>query len=128
MTDLKKLQIGNWVYKDQIPMQVKVLGEDYCYLDFPNNKEDLVICDPEEISPIPISERILLKSGFKYNDTVIQSLMRRLENNIRVICSCDSIRVYSKYHCICKIEVHYIHELQNGVMLASNQYLEIKFN
>lgn len=50
MIDTKELQIGDWVYESKIaqfPMQVKTIGDDYCYLDFPRNESD--VFDPENI-------------------------------------------------------------------------------
>lgn len=132
--DTKELQIGDWVYESkiaQLPMQVRGIGEDYCYLDFPENEGDMFDGLPGEILPIPITKVLLIQCGFRSahdGDTI--SYRQRI-GNLRMLIDKVSDNVYrchvhQKTELVGSFNFSYLHELQNGVRLITKKNLQIK--
>ena len=68
MIDSRELALCNWVYdgdRTQFPMFIRGIGEDYVYLDFPQNEGDLWESKQEDLEGIPLTEELLEKMGFK---------------------------------------------------------------
>lgn len=119
-----ELMIGDWVYESertQFPMKVVNVGEDYCYLNFPENEGD--VFDGNEAVPIPLDEKILEKAGFERelgtdyyilrNGMNMIALFKRPEGYVLLI-NCDYKPVI------------YVHELQNLFRVLFGIELEVK--
>lgn len=127
MIKTKELMLGNWVLagaKTQFPMQVVGVFKDVAYLDFEGNEGDVWEEKEENMLPMPLTEEIFDKNGFKYlcgvyyleEDT---SLEFRKENDGYFYLSFD----LSNYILSDK-PIKYVHELQNLLNLAG---IEMEF-
>lgn len=134
MLDPKELQIGNWVYESKIaqfPMQVKTIGEDYCYLDFEENEGDMFDGLLEEMMPIPMTKVLFVQSGFRSTrENDIASYRQRI-GNFRVLI--DEVtkdiwrcHIHNKTELVGSFNFSYLHELQNGIRLITKKDLQIK--
>ena len=65
MIKAKELRLGNIVAEESgFIMFVTAIFEDSVYLDFAGNEGDIWETNEKELKPIPLTEEILLKSGF----------------------------------------------------------------
>lgn len=62
------LMIGNWFYMNGFPMYVDSIFRDTVYLEFEGNEGDVWEEDIISLTPIPLTEEILLKVGGKRFD------------------------------------------------------------
>lgn len=133
MLDTKELQIGDWVYESKIaqfPMQVRAIGEDYCYLDFEENEGDMFDGLLEEMMPIPMTKVLFVQSGFRSTrENDIASYRQRI-GNFRVLI--DEVtkdvwrcHIHQKTELVGSFKFSYLHELQNGVRLITKKDLQI---
>lgn len=139
MINYKDLMIGNWVYESErskFPMRVVNVGEDYCYLDFPENEGDVFECKDKDMTPIEVTEELLLNNGFvEFKlEGCEDSYFIKLENTFAEIdknsnsidriwnCQIDNDRRET----IGGFDFQYLHELQNGIRLFTKSDLEIK--
>lgn len=137
MLDTKELQIGNWVYESKIaqfPMQVKSIGEDYCYLDFEENEGDMFDGLPKEMLPIPFTFDLAEKIGFVREYSLVEGMS--FETDEHKITVSKNIHTSSErlscivedcnYNTLGIFSFSYLHELQNGVRLITKKDLQIK--
>lgn len=69
----KELMYGDWCCdKHGFPMRITNVGEDYAYADFEGNEADMWEFDDklEPPYPIPLTDEILVKNGFKDYDEI----------------------------------------------------------
>ena len=140
MINYKDLMIGNWVYsseKTKFPMRVVNVGENYCYLDFEGNEGDVWEVEDKDMTPIDVTEELLLKIGFKQvlifkqysiyemtiNDCFVE-IIYNVSNSIDRDWSCHIDN--AAYSTIGGFDFQYLHELQNGIRLITKSDLEIK--
>lgn len=141
MINYKDLMIGNWVYESErskFPMRVVNIGEDYCYLDFPENEGDVWESKDKDMMPIEVTEELLLKIGFEpihpifegqeeyqmvVNDCFVE-VRNGVSNSIdrNWYCHIDN----AAHSTIGGFDFQYLHELQNGIRLITKSDLEIK--
>lgn len=140
MINYKDLMIGNWVYESErskFPMRVVNVGEDYCYLDFPENEGDVWEVKDKDMMPIEVTEELLLNNGFvefklEYCDdnyfielkgSFIEIRHGETNSNDRDwYCHIDN----AAHSTIGGFDFQYLHELQNGIRLITKSDLEIK--
>lgn len=135
MINYKDLMIGNWVYESErskFPMRVVNIGEDYCYLNFPENEEDVFECKDKDMMPIEVNDELLLKIGFKHLSggiDLIKDFMFEM-NEVNIVIgkynnrySCSFWKMTKELGCF---NFKYLHELQNGIRLITKSDLEIK--
>lgn len=119
--------LGNWVYeseRSQFPMQVVNIDKDMVYLDFDGNEGDVFDGKDSDICPIPLTEEIFDKNGFRYLCGVYYleedaSLEFRKEDGGYFYLSFD----LSNYVLSDK-PIKYVHQLQNILTIAG---IEIEF-
>lgn len=127
MINTKELMLGNWVYdseRTKFPMKVVNIDKDMVYLDFEDNEGDVFDGKDSDICPIPLTEEIFDKNGFKYlcgvyyleEDTNIEF---RKEDDGYFYLSFD----LSNYVLSDK-PIKYVHQLQNILTIAG---IEIEF-
>lgn len=129
MIKTNELMLGNWVYagdKTQFPMQAVGVFNDVAYLDFEGNEGDIWEEKEEDMSPVPLTEEILMKNGFvkmsdyykNKEDNIFIRLGENITTSIRVECldrkpnkpTCSRVAAFNK--------TKYVHELQNLLTLA----------
>lgn len=139
---INELQIGNWVYlgeKAQFPMQITSIfgcldGDDgTVYLDFEGNEGDIWDVNIEDMRPIPITEELLEKNGFKrsennvwrdyeleatwdYETKDMQSFtLEKYPNDDNLVCGYGS--------CLWNgVNIKYVHELQNAMRMVGIEW------
>lgn len=134
MIDTKELQIGDWVYESKIaqfPMQVRGIGEDYCYLDFPENEGDMFDGLPGEILPIPITKALIIQCGFRSTSENDIAIYLQHIGNFRVLIGDIKkdvwrCHIHRKKELCGSFNFSYLHELQNGIRLITKKDLQIK--
>lgn len=135
MIPVPDLCIGNWVYdgeRTQFPMFVQTIGEDYVYLDFPQNEGDLWESTPEELQGIPLTEELLEKIGFNKvtnirwgkteEDKIIEIVFwpdDKIQVQIRTL-------IYANQDSCNHWHIRYLHEIQNLFLNITKQQLNIK--
>ena len=137
MIDYKDLMIGNWVYESErskFPMRVVNVGEDYCYLDFPENEGDVWEVKDKDMMPIEVAEYLFQKLGFK-SDIMCCDFYTTINNCFVEIRYDVSNSIGRDWYChidnaahstIGGFDFQYLHELQNGIRLITKSDLEIK--
>lgn len=127
MINTKELMLDNWVYdseRTKFPMKVVNIDEKMVYLDFEGNEGDSFECRMEDICPIPLTEEVFDKNGFRYlcgvyyleEDT---SLEFRREDDGYFYLSFD----LSNY-VLSDNPIKYVHQIQNILTIAG---IEIEF-
>lgn len=142
MINYKDLMIGNWVYESErskFPMRVVNIGEDYCYLDFPENEGDVFEVKDKDMMPIEVTAELLFKIGFIQEN---QNILIHSDDYQIVVNDCFveiisnvSNSINKDWYCHIDNAAHsttggfdfqYLHELQNGIRLITKSDLEIK--
>lgn len=133
MIDVCDLRVGDWVFdgdKAHFPMQVQTIEEDYVRLNFEWNEGDVWESSPKELHGVPLDERILKLSGFKFNGTGLwKKTVKDREVSINLERNFVSIEAYLKRLCDCRCTCHgikYVHQLQNLYREISGHNLNIK--
>lgn len=148
----EELMIGDWVLAEGKSVQVtniSVLGGDVIHVINPFMSYDIAYAsniialsngakDINKIEPIPITEEILKKNGFK-NDVIAQkAIIAEGASNFSVILVSEDNRIilnnideyinsFNKWHAhidtedmrtMCTLEITYVHELQHLLKLC----------
>lgn len=134
MIDIKELQIGNKVkYKDSIveiaathlTSHVGILGA---------FQSMIVSVKCEEIEPIEVTDKLLVKIGFDTDISLIE-FYKPINNCLVGIRKDASNSVVEGWHCniynnkaetMGDFDFKFLHELQNGIRLVTKGDLEIK--
>lgn len=145
MIQVCDLSIGNWVYdgeRTQFPMFIRGIGEDYVYLDFPQNEGDLWESKQEDLEGIPLTEELLEKMGFKesYAEGVkFHSLFFKVNDKKHLHLSirldkqrADISEITQKNFPEAEVKLRshienmrFLHELQNFLFLTTKQQLKV---
>lgn len=133
-----ELCVGNWVTdENDMPMFVQaVYDDDTVYLDAEWNEADTWELDIKDVKPIPLTDKMLLKMGFKFFKG------GEYGNNYRLETHSDIIHIekdYNRQHFDLlgykkvasypfrySLQVRYLHELQNAYRLITHNELEVK--
>lgn len=133
----KELMLGNWVLageKTRFQMQVVGIFSDVVYLDFEENKGDVFEYKQEDLFPIPLTEKLLVKNGFVLDDDTFakEYSYRNKKGNYIHIDFLDGECIYVRASVLRKEETiescftKYVHQLQNILTLAGIEF-EFKF-
>ena len=126
----QELRIGNWVYdgeRTQFPMQVIALGKDWAHLDFPGNEGGVWETDIKDLRPIPITEEVLRRVGFRWGgcyghkqlDDAKTMQYYEHESRLRVWYKTEDI-IFECHG------VHHLHQLQNAYYMATGEELDVQ--
>ena len=130
MINANELRIGNYVSdyhaSDSFMGKVKTLTHNRCYYgNFHSSYKDL--------KPIPLTEEILLKCGFKIREiTVLGATQKHYSDfrNIAIELLSDEyfmLGLHRGYETIEPIRrVKYVHELQNLIYALTNEELQVE--
>ena len=114
------LMLGDWVYLSEVgkyPMQITLLDEDGCYLNFVDNEGDPFEGDFGEngVQPVPLTKEILLANGFtKFVDGYRRTFYNYVVDNNLMLDISDwedeglKVAVGGKFR-----KLKYVHELQH---------------
>jgi len=134
MIEVVDLCIGNWVYdgeRTQFPMFVQAIGEDYVYLNFPQNEGDVWESTPKDLQGIPLTEELLEKMGFnkvtnirwgKAEEDKITEIVFWPDDMIQVQIS---TLIYANQDSCNHWHIRYLHELQNLFWTITKQQLKV---
>lgn len=135
---IKELMIGNTVNYQYEAYEVwsiinnsTATNEHYCVdLDSKSADKHLKAIDVNLISPIPLTEDILIRCGFE-NDIVFEGMVLDCENGCSIGISTSENVCYFRgniepYLVDIVPEIAYLHKLQNLVKLLCNQKIELK--
>lgn len=131
MIDIHDLCIGNWVYdgeRTQFPMYVQAIGEDYVYLNFPQNEGDVWESTPEELQGIPLTEKLMKDNGFRFNGIGWHKNEDGYALDVSVGLAYVQIEkwVNGRIHSRCTCHgVRFVHELQNIFWNITKQQLKV---
>lgn len=127
MLNPKELMLGNWVYeseRSQFPMKVVNIDKDMVYLDFEGNEGDVFDGRMDDICPIPLTEEIFHKNGFKYLCGVYYLKQCLNPEFYKDDDGCFYMTsILGDYKCIEK-PINYVHQIQNILTIAG---IEIEF-
>lgn len=128
MLNPKELMLGNWVYeseRSQFPMQVVNIDKDMVYLDFDYNHGAVFEGWMKYICPIPLTEEILLKNGFKYDGIAKQFFSPHgFYYSLYIRRFGEDLYWVQGYEQIFEKPIKYVHQLQNILTIAG---IEIDF-
>lgn len=131
MIQVQDLCIGSWVYdgkRTQFPMFVQAIGEDYVYLNFPQNEGDVWESTPEDLQGIPLTEELMNDNGFRFDGIWWHKHEANYVLDVRVglayveIGKLSDGRIHSR--CTCH-GVRFVHELQNLFRDITRQQLKV---
>ena len=128
--------------RTQFPMFIRGIGEDYAYLDFPQNEGDLWESKQEDLEGIPLTEELLEKMGFKesYAEGVkFHSLFFKVNDKKHLHLSirldkqrADISEITQKNFPEAEVKLRshienmrFLHELQNFLFLTTKQQLKV---
>lgn len=122
------IMLNNWFHVNGYPMYVDSIFQDTVYLEFEGNEGDVWEENIKDLVPIPLTEDVLLKAGFRkhkmsgYDTHFIYSLFIGGETiGITAIYNADfSIMLHGVAR-----GVKYLHRLQNIIKIVTGNELEI---
>lgn len=122
------IMLNNWFHVNGYPMYVDSIFRDTVYLEFEGNEGDVWEENIKDLKPIPLTDDILVKAGFRkhkmsgYDAHFIYSLFIGGETiGITAIYNADfSIML----HGVARV-VKYLHRLQNIIKIITGNELEI---
>lgn len=134
MVKTKELMLGNWVLagaKTQFQMYVVGVFKDVAYIDFKGNMGDFFEVKEEDMFPVPLTEKILLKNRFvkkkdkisEYYNSPDGNVFVRFKKEISVYIVSAPVSSSVKRVSANKL-IKYVHELQNLLTLAG---IEMEF-
>ncbi|WP_321437191.1 hypothetical protein [uncultured Bacteroides sp.] len=139
----KELRLGDIVTDESgFMMFITAIFKDSVYMDFEGNESDVWEIDEKDLRPIPLTEKILLKCGFKkehnLDDTsefIIDdfSVQRESYKNEKGKFS-NQFRIWVQHlnengwRKPLSLELKYVHQLQNIYFDLTGKELEISIN
>lgn len=122
------IMLNNWFHVNGYPMYVDSIFRDTVYLEFEGNEGDVWEENIKDLKPIPLTEDILVKAGFRkhkmsgYDTHFIYSLF----------IGGETIGITALYNADFSIMLHglargvkYLHRLQNIINIVTGTELEI---
>ena len=119
-----ELRIGSWVKHPAAVWSHRTEVQGYGYVEFQWEEHDwagIAECtiNLEDVKPIPLTEEWLLKFGFEYSDLNGDSGLWKI----------PPFQIYGKYNQFIydyKLDVNYVHQLQNLYFALTGEELTIK--
>jgi len=120
MNEIKcaSLMVGDWIMDEHgFPMQIEMVGENYCYANFEGNEGDPWEFDDKDYPcyGIPLTKDVLAKAGYKHPSNIDCEWEYAIEgyyNYFSLMVYDDGIYVnYDMYGE--ELPIHYLHELQH---------------
>ncbi len=111
-----ELMIGDYVLYNGEVFRIKEIGEGLVRIV--NSKGQELICEFDEIEPIPLTPEILEKNGFEKDEfslfmyPLIDGVVRFDEHQYGLYC--NILRPFSRYDAVC----NYFHQLQHAFKLC----------
>ena len=133
-----ELSVGNWVTNENgFAMFVQAIyDDDTVYLDFEDNEADTWETDIEDVHPIPLTEELVQKLGFRFFKGGSYGANYKMETRTDIMHiekqrSWDHFDLFgfkkkAGYPFRYALQIKYLHELQNAFRLITHQELEVK--
>lgn len=126
MIKTNELMIGNWVLYEDKPIEVaSITDNSICFFENKIGVRKVILCKPNEIDPIPITEKLLVKCGFDKHENW-HSNDEKYFTNIED----DEIMYYEDVDSYLLVGsgvyVNFLHELQNAYFMLTKKQLEVK--
>lgn len=118
------IMLNNWFQVNGFPMYVDSIFRDTVYLEFEGNEGDVWEENVKDLSPIPLTEDVLLKCGFvrmseKLNFYILgYDVNLKIDKKIKWVAWCNSV--------LTNVEITYLHELQNLVKCLTKTELIVE--
>lgn len=129
--EAKELRIGNAVIKEHFDQGVKNGETIHCVTSHDIESLDVhgyIEHGDEVLKPIPLTEEILLKAGFKEDDGFFYMNEVVGFNTFCLIRDGDMFELYHDATVIsCCSYIYYVHQLQNLYFALTGEELDIKF-
>lgn len=132
MIKRNELAYGNWVLSMSQYVHITDIGTYGIYFDYDGSYNEELDESYERIQPIPITEELLLKIGFK-KEKFCDYMMNIGKYSIRINTYSNTIGRDWTVHIdngdcdtILSADIQYVHQLQNAVYFAIGKEIEIK--
>ena len=131
MIPILDIMIGDWVYdgdKTQFPMYVRTIGEDYVYLDFPENEGMDWESTPDELQGIPLTPELMTSIGFTYKDGLWRHRINRRSVVVKIETGFAGVEAFDDKLMDSRGWSHnikYLHELQNFYRIIARKEINL---
>src|SRR5574344_2480557 len=129
--DPSDLRLGNWVYesdKSKFPMQIESIGKNWIYLDFEGNEGDVFENSDKDIYPIPLTVELFHFlspiDAKRFHDNVYGFDTGRKDFRLHINNKMGKFYFYIDNEV--RVEMKYVHQLQNLYNVLTGKELEIK--
>lgn len=122
MINANELRVGNYVVfsEDRTIFKVIEISEKGLGIE---NKQEITWIEMETFEPIPLTEEILLKCGFKCSRG--ESFQLMLNDWTNLYYNCGYFEISVNKHAFSLNHIQYLHQLQNIYHSLTNKELEI---
>lgn len=127
MIAINELRIGNWVQIDDTPFILNSIDKSGIINGLMTDKSD-VNTIIEIVSPVPLTEEILLKCGFERQANGKIYLEVKTDNDtLEFFVDTEGVNVtFACYYGLALTNINSLHHLQNAYFSLTNQELKIE--